>query len=158
METHCFLTHNWANGNHERVSKINDSLKKRGFITWFDAEKMDDLIRQVMANGLAKAACVVVFVTRLYETKINAGNQDDNCFFEFDYSSSKVSGLANYRIAAATEKEMSDPNDWIPGRLAAELGTYFVLDMTSDEERIFESQVDELATRIIHKIEKRAYH
>ena len=41
----AFLTHAWGDDigkhhNHERVAKINEELKKRGVITWFDGEKM----------------------------------------------------------------------------------------------------------------------
>ena len=43
--TDVFLSHNWrkdesGRDNHKRVSLINKWLKKRGYETWFDEEKM----------------------------------------------------------------------------------------------------------------------
>ena len=43
--TDCFLTHAWGKDmlgrdNHERVSRINSELKKRGISVWFDSERM----------------------------------------------------------------------------------------------------------------------
>lgn len=42
---HAFLTHNWGNDahgrdNHKRVSIVNENLKKAGFTTWFDSDRM----------------------------------------------------------------------------------------------------------------------
>ena len=42
--TDVFLTHDWGveNGvdNHARVAMVNQALKKKGLLTWFDAEKV----------------------------------------------------------------------------------------------------------------------
>jgi hypothetical protein len=140
------------------VNKINQALKQRGFITWFDEEQMDDSIRHKMTEGLSQTACVIIFITKIYEEKINLGNQEDNCFFEFDFASCKISGLTNYRIAAVTELEMTSSNSWKVGRLAAELGHHLTVNMTitMDENlELFEKQIDELAKRINQKISKR---
>lgn len=148
------MTHNWENGNHEKVSRINDALKRRGLITWFDSERMNDQIHPMMGEALAKTASLVIFLTKIYEEKINDGNEADNCYFEFNAVSCDQM-LVNKRIVAATEKDMANPLNWKPGRrISRELGTYLILDVSEDDdETIFERQMDELAKRIIEKIE-----
>jgi repressor of nif and glnA expression len=44
-KTATFLTHDWGRDelgrdNHARVSFVNGELKKRGYSTWFDSDKM----------------------------------------------------------------------------------------------------------------------
>lgn len=63
--------------------------------------------------------------------------------------------LVNKRIAAATDKAMTYPaGNWdMNRRLFSEMGGYLVLDVSEEEdETIFETQMDELATRITEKI------
>lgn len=153
--THCFLTHNWANDNHAKVMRINEALKRRGLITWFDSERMKDQIRHVMTDALSTTMSVVIFLTRIYESKVNSGNEGDNCYFEFNAASSHPV-LVNNRIAAATEKEMAIPSNWIAGgRLSTEVGSYLVIDVSEeDDESVFEKQMDELGSRIKEKIIK----
>ena len=59
--TDTFLTHDWGtftgrNGetvnNHERVSQVNTALKKLGFATWFDEEKMTGNVVDQMCKGI----------------------------------------------------------------------------------------------------------
>jgi hypothetical protein len=147
--THVFLTHNWSNdedgrNNHDRVSRINKALQRRGFITWFDEEKMDGQIRQKMTEGIKQTHCVVVCITKVYQDKINSGNRADNCYFEFDYASRK---LSNHMIPAVMEKCMLSQSAW-DDRLDSELGGTLFVDMSKDDEAIFERKCDELATRL----------
>jgi flagellar biosynthesis GTPase FlhF len=147
--THVFLTHNWSDdedgrNNHDRVSRINKALQRRGFITWFDEEKMDGQIRQKMTEGIKQTHCVVVCITKVYQDKINSGNQADNCYFEFDYASRK---LSNHRIPVVMEKCMLSHSAW-DDRLDSELGGTLFVDMSKDDETIFERKCDELATRL----------
>jgi hypothetical protein len=43
---HVFLTHDWGDkdelgrNNHDTVSRINEALKSRGLVTWFDSDRM----------------------------------------------------------------------------------------------------------------------
>ena len=55
-KTDCFITHNWGldeegRDNHERATKIKDSLAARNLIIWFDAERMSGNIADAMAAG-----------------------------------------------------------------------------------------------------------
>lgn len=142
-----------ANRNHEKVSRINSALKRRGLVTWFDSDGLKGQIRHVMAEGLSKTATVVVFVTKSYETKINGGDQGDNCYFEFNAASTDRF-LVNNRIAAAIEKEMVNPNTWIAGgRLKFEMGGHLAIDVSEEEdEGIFEKQMDDLKNAICDMI------
>jgi chemotaxis protein histidine kinase CheA len=148
--THVFLTHNWADdedgrSNHHRVSRINKALQKRGITTWFDEERMLDQIRQKMTEGIFLTSCVVVCVTKLYEKKVNSSDLGDNCYYEFDLASRE---LPNHRIPVVMEDCMLDVRSWEKGRLRGELGGILYVDMSKDEESIFERKCDELATRI----------
>jgi hypothetical protein len=148
--THVFLTHNWADdesgrNNHLRVSRINKALQKRGITTWFDEERMLDQIRQKMTEGIFLTSCVVVCVTKLCEKKVNSSDLGDNCYYEFDLASRE---LPNHRIPVVMEDCMLDVRSWEKGRLRGELGGIIYVDMSKDEESIFERKCDELATRI----------
>lgn len=149
---HVFLTHNWSDdlhgrNNHSRVARVNQGLKQRGFITWFDEERMTGHIRQTMANALYQSMSVAVFITRIYENKINSNNHADNCLYEFN-ATSNHSILVNTRLAIGMETMMLNPRNWIDGRLKAELGGELIIDMTNDEDDIFEKQCDVLADRL----------
>ena len=80
----CFLTHDWGtdeNGrsNHARVSRVNALLKARGFITWFDEERMDGNINQQMASGVDLSKAVIVFITERYMQKVSGeGDRGDD--------------------------------------------------------------------------------
>jgi serine/threonine protein kinase len=148
--SHVFLTHNWSNdeegrNNHDRVSRINKALKRRGFITWFDEEKMHDQIRQKMTEGIFQTSCIVICVTRIYEKKVNSADPGDNCYYEFDLASRE---LSKYRVPVVMEECMLDVRNWKAGRLRGELGGVLYVDMSKDEEVVFERKCDELAASI----------
>jgi hypothetical protein len=130
--------------NHARVSRINKALQRRGFITWFDEEKMNGQIRQKMTEGIEQTHCVVVCITKIYQEKINAASRKDNCYFEFDYASRH---LPDEMIPVVMEPYMISKSVW-NGRLNSELGGLLYIDMSKDEEAIFERKCDELATTI----------
>ena len=82
---HVFLTHDWGKDehgrdNHARVSEINDALKERGFVTWFDSDRMTGNVPKQMTTGIDHSVLVVVFVTRRYVNKCNVPD-NDNCKF-----------------------------------------------------------------------------
>lgn len=57
--TDVFLTHDWGideleRGNHERVSRLNTALKKKGLSTWFDEDKMEGFIQEKMTEGITQ--------------------------------------------------------------------------------------------------------
>jgi hypothetical protein len=144
-----FLAHTWTydddgRNNHERVSRINKSLQKRGFRTWFDEEQINDQIRQKMTEGVENSACFIVCITRAYQEKVNSADMLDSCYFEFDLASRIRS---NSRIPVIMECSMKSDSTRT-GRLNAEVGGYLFIDLSSDDEMIFESQCDKLADTI----------
>jgi hypothetical protein len=124
---------------------MNQALQRRGFITWFDEERMRDQIRQKMTEGIYQTSCMVVCITKTYQEKVNSANFGDNCYYEFDLASRE---LSNYRIPVVMEDSMLDVRSWELGRLRAELGGVLYVDMSNDEEVIFERKCDELAISI----------
>mmetsp|Transcript_15949 Transcript_15949/g.23305 ORF Transcript_15949/g.23305 Transcript_15949/m.23305 type:complete len:141 (+) Transcript_15949:255-677(+) len=87
IKTDVFLTHDWGVGqaNHRRVAEINDALKEKGLITWFDTERMEGDVREKMQQGIIHCKCVVVFITKNYMEKVASNNELDNCRLEFKY-------------------------------------------------------------------------
>jgi hypothetical protein len=147
--THCFLTHNWADdeeqrSNHKRVSRINKALQAKGYVTWFDEDRMTGQIRQKMTEGVDQTVCVIVCVTKKYLEKINRGDRSDNCCFEFEFASRRHS---NSMIPVVMERVMLNLKEW-KGRLDSELGGILYIDMSKDEEAIFHRKVNELADKI----------
>jgi hypothetical protein len=113
--TDCFLSHDWGEDeqgrkNHDRVARVNESLKSRGIITWFDAEKMEGNIVQQMSNGIDNTQCVLVFVTRNYMNKVAGTNANDNCQLEFQYALRKKS--AALMLPIVMEDRMKNTNKW----------------------------------------------
>lgn len=151
--TDIFLTHDWGeNGlTHKRVSKINDSLKKRGIVTWFDGDRMKGDIKDTMINGIENTKCVLVFVTERYRSKVNSSEDRDNCRFEFKYAVEQK-GPQNM-LAAVLEPSMKNPKEW-KGILGGALGSKLYVDMVDDDESetSFESKCEVLYQQIIHII------
>ena len=60
----AFLAHDWGvdelrRSNHERVSKVNEALKKAGLTTWFDADRCVEL-RPIAISILRLTPCLHV--------------------------------------------------------------------------------------------------
>lgn len=161
IQTDCFLSHNWGKNknNHEGVKMVNEALKRRGWKTWFDENKIDGNIRYKMAEGIDNTKCVVVFITKEYREKVNGLDMTDNCKYEFTYAMNQL-GSQNM-IPIIMESEMKDTKKW-KGELGAALGSMLYIDFSSesllsnsidkerdkeqDKER--EKKYDELSKRI----------
>ena len=152
--TDAFLTHDWGQelgqDNHLRVSIVNDALKARHFLTWFDTELMEGDIRVAMANGIDRSECVIVFITRRYVDKVAGDDANDSCKVEFNYASTRKSGKL---IPVVMERQMLNTADW-NGPVGLTLCTTLFVDMTGDlsNASYLNSQVDQLCvaiTRII---------
>ena len=119
MRTDVFLTHNWGDKvndvyvNHENVAKVNESLKAKGLLTWFDSDKMEGSIVQKMQEGIDNCNVVVVFITELYMKKVNGegfAKQGDNCLKEFRYA--ELTKTNANMIAVVMDEEMCNPGKW----------------------------------------------
>jgi transposase len=65
LVTNVFLAHCWGKDgsgrdNHARVSRMNDKLKARGVITWFDADRMVGNSQPQMAVVVCSSSSLVV--------------------------------------------------------------------------------------------------
>jgi hypothetical protein len=87
---------------------------------------------------------VVVCITKVYQEKVNAAARKDNCYFEFDFASRT---LSDELIPVVMEPYMLNKKVW-SGRLNSELGGLLYIDMSKEEESIFERKCDELAAAI----------
>ena len=149
--TMVFLTHNWADGNHERVAGVNRGLQSRDVVTWFDSDRMTGNVRRTMTDGIEHTQCVMVFITRVYRDKVNGDGDGgrDNCQYEFNHA---VEQLGPRRmIPVVMEAEMRNPREW-KGVLGAALGTMLYVDMVGIDEssgRAFEAKMDELAALVM---------
>lgn len=149
--TDCFLSHDWGEDEqgrktHDRVARVNESLKSRGIITWFDAEKMEGNIVQQMSNGIDNTQCVLVFVTRNYMNKVAGTNANDNCQLEFQYGLRKKS--AALMLPIVMEERMKNSNKW-KGPVGFALGGLLYSNLISDDE--WETKMDTLAAAIKKK-------
>ena len=163
MQYHVFLTHDWGkdeNGedNHEKVACINKALQTRGFVTWFDEDRMEGNIIDQMTAGIDDSACIAVFITSNYETKVRGRGPrgaEDNCKLEFEYAHNHK-GVAN-SIPVVMEGRMMAPGNW-KGPVGMVFGKILYKTNFSNvpisSRADFEKQVDNLADEIISKCNK----
>lgn len=145
--TDCFLTHNWADGNHVRVQTINKALQKRGLRTWFDDDRMKGQIYKTMARGIENTSSVVVFITRLYMDKVNGDDERDNCQLEFAHAVRQLG--PQKMVPVVMDKDMRDPKLW-KGQLGLHLGSHLFVDFSCVEfgTEAFDQKVKSLETAI----------
>eukprot|EP00899_Mesostigma_viride_P008413 jgi/Mesvir1/17573/Mv08812-RA.6 len=140
-----FLTHAWGknNKNHKRVARVNAALKKLGFTTWFDDDRMVGQIRQQMCTGIGNSRAVLVFITADYMEKVNS-EQDNNCQLEFNYAVDKKK--SKLMIPIVMEKDFLDPEKW-DGPLKMCLGTkmFYAMAQDSDMDSMLSGLLKELA-------------
>ena len=71
---HCFLSHNWGNApdyeNHKNVKRINQALRGRGMVTWFDDDEMHGCAQQRMTEGIDNSQVILLFITKTYRDKV----------------------------------------------------------------------------------------
>ena len=148
--TDVFLSHDWGKDeygrdNHQRVSLINDELKARGYITWFDKEKLAGNIDVEMAQGIEQTEGVIAFITRRYYEKVNGENARDNCQKEFQHAS-EIKTRAKI-VPVVMEESMRDATPW-KGLVGINIGKEMYVDMSGDiENKAYLNQKMELLLR-----------
>ena len=127
--TDLFLSHNWGVGqkNHRKVIKINEELKKLGYVTWFDEEDMAGNTQKKMAEGIENTRCFVAFLTKEYHEKVNEGGTNDNCRAEFDYATTQNIPF----VGVVLDSSMKNPKQW-EGNIDFTLSKYLYIDMSGD--------------------------
>lgn len=136
MAVDVFLSHNWGKdisyrNNHDRVALINEELKKIGYQTWFDTERIRGGIMKKMSEGIEQAKGVIVFITCRYHEKVSSPNGWDCCHSEFEYALRKKTKFK--MVAVVMEKCMCDTSIWI-GLIGMGLGGDIFVDMSGDLE------------------------
>jgi len=141
-----FLSYNWGkNGsNREKVQRINDALKSRGIVTWFDSQgDMEGLLDSAMAEGIDNSSVIIVFLTSEYIRKCTI--PDDNCAKEFRFAMLRHGVLGI--IPVVMEKSLLNQKTW-RGTVGLNLGNSIYVDATKNANQ-FNEFVDELSNRII---------
>lgn len=154
--SHVFISHTWAKDgelrdNHQRVKRLNDILKKRGIVTWFDDDRIrqdTSSLRDILAKALDSACCVLICITKEYEEKVTKGDESDNCLYEFNAAAHCE--LASKRMTAVMERSMLDHAKW-GVRLKAELRGKLYTDLSSDVK--FEENCEVIVQNIIQMLQ-----
>lgn len=131
--TDVFLSHNWGKdelgrNNHNRVALINKKLKKVGYDTWFDEERMTGDIDKKMSQGIEKAKGVIVFITKRYHEKVQGDKANDNCKLEFSHATRQKN---QNMLPVVMEPGMCDTGKWT-GPVGMHLGGRMFIDMSGD--------------------------
>ena len=130
------------------MKRINDAIKNRGVISWFDEEeRMSGSTRQKMVEGIENSDIIVVFITEAYRDKVNSGGGRDNCRFEFQHAFEQKG--PEVMIPVVMEPGMRNARDWT-GVLGAALSTHLFIDFSSafTDGAIFDAKVNELVSSI----------
>ena len=146
-----FLSHAWGKDdhnrdNHLRVYQLNNLLKRRKCLTWFDETDLEGGIVQSMTSGIDWADLVIVCITRSYINKCKKqGN--DNCKLEFEYSINRKSALRI--IPLVMEDSCKNQSTW-EGPVGACCGQLLYIDCCWE---IDNSIADTIYKRIVKKIQ-----
>ena len=129
-----FLSHNWdtdelGRDNHRRVSIINKELKRMGYQTWFDEDRIRGDIDDRMTEGIENTKCVIVFMTQKYHDKVNGNVPDDNCRLEFSHA--KRIKKSDKMLAVVMEPCMTKAKEW-KGQVGMYLGGKMYTNMSKD--------------------------
>lgn len=131
-----FLSHNWGadelgRNNRRRVSIVNKELKRIGYKTWFDEDRIRGDIDDRMAEGIEKTKCVIVFMTKKYYDKVTGKIANDNCKLEFNHA--KRIRTSNAMIAVVMEPCMTNTREW-KGHVGMHIAGRRYIDMTENVE------------------------
>ena len=129
------------------MKRINDAIKARGIVPWFDEERMSGSTRQKMVEGIENSDIIVVFITEAYRDKVNQIDGRDNCRFEFKYAFERKG--PEVMIPVVMEPCMRNARDWTE-LLGAALSTHLYVDFSSafTDDAIFDAKVNELVSSI----------
>lgn len=155
--TDIFFSHNWGvdekgRDTHKRIGKLNESMKERGLITWYDAERMRGSVVEKMCSGIDRTQIVLIGITKSYVTKVSGDKRDDNCKLEFQYSVSQKS--PDFMIPIVLEPSMLNQKLWT-GPVGMYFSTFLYCDMTSDDPETWERQCNNLYNMIVNTIRPR---
>ena len=129
------------------MKRINDAIKARGVIPWFDEERMSGDTTQKMVEGIENSDVILVFITEAYRDKVNQSGGRDNCRLEFQHAFEQKGPAV--MIPVVMEPCMCNAREW-KGILGAALSTHSCIDFSSafTDDAIFDAKVKELVSSI----------
>lgn len=145
----CFLSHEFGDdiygrNIHQRVSRINQALKARGLITWFDESlPQRDLVAHV-TTGINKSRSLVCFLTQSYIATVIGNVNTEHCNLEFNYTLSKKH--PQYIIPVVFEEPLLDQSVWA-GNIGLALGNSEFVNFVDDNN--FDQKIEELYRKIV---------
>ena len=127
----CFLAHTWASeyasdGTHKQVVEIARELQRRQFKVWIDADCMGSYIAKSIVMGLKQSRKIVVFLTKIYMTRVDDGNT--NAAKEF--SSAMKKGIENI-IVVVLESDLLNPTAWFGTVVDYHIGDALFIDFST---------------------------
>lgn len=153
----CFLSHEfgldvYGRNIHERVGRINQALRGKGLLTWYDeALPARDLVAHV-TTGINRSRSLVCFLTQKYIDNVVGNQVTEHCNMEFNYTLSKKH--PEYIIPVVLEENLLNPALW-GGNVGLALGSSEFVNFVDDNN--FELKIEELYRRIV-RISKAADH
>jgi len=127
---------------------VNESLKSKGIVTWFDSEQIDgDMVMQT-TDGIDKSACVLVAISQRYMTKVDGKDDNDSCKIEFQYAQRKKN--ISKMVPIPIETRCLNPQEW-SGSVGALLGGQLYhanLAFDIEDSHRFEAEIDKIVQRI----------
>ena len=144
--TDAFITHEWGENkaSHFFAMKINDFLKAKGLVTWFDEEKLEGNVQEKMTRGIDNAQAVLVCITPRYMQKVSGDNAGDNCKLEFGYASLRKT--ASKMLGAVVDPTVRDPTKWT-GPVGMVMGPQMYVDLS--DPALFEEKMNEVYNRLL---------
>jgi hypothetical protein len=157
LASHAFLTHAWGSQsdnyeNHRRVGKIYTELRKKyNMELWFDQDYIQGNILDEIIRGLSHTKCMIVFLTKQYEDKINDEKEGKFCKLEFDRGFGRFGH--DRLIPVIMEEEMLNPANWSE-KVAAVFGSTKYIDFTNLPD-MDENTVNEKCEELFQLVMKR---
>lgn len=145
----CLLSHDfgidqYGRNVHERVMVINNALRAKGLITWYDEQKPTVEVVNHVTTAINRSRSIVCFFTKAYFEKVVGNFPTDHCHLEFGFTLSKKH--PSLIIPVVMEEQVANPQTW-PGNIGLALSTVSALNFIDDNN--FEAKIEDLYQRIV---------
>lgn len=132
---HCFVSHNWGKDskgrdNDARVHSISRHLQSQGiriFVHDWESHRYNSP-DEAMVDGMRRSGVAIVFLTKSYIEKIEAGKIDDDCVAQFN-----LAKRAPAIIPVIMEPELVKTSKWGWNRVFAHLSGKMTVDLSRGE-------------------------
>jgi len=122
----AFLSHKWANRNHEFVMVVKEALKNVGVLIWLDTVNINTRIEAEMLKGIEESSLFIAFLTQDYiDAVYDDKNPNDFCKLEFNYGTCRKKDI----LPVVMERGLKDQSTWL-GSVGAHLGQHLYVDFS----------------------------